>query len=337
MKRTTRRGIAVVVLLPGILTIAVSAVMISQGGLLGFCVGPVVILLGTCALQAGRKLWAATGDEMLADDPRPPILLLRSFSDDGLRPATSGGGPLSGWTAAENETFEEMLGGVLQAYGPLIAIGRPGEVLRPLGAARMYVSHQDWRQRVDELLARCQLAVMIVGQIKGEDGLAWEVRRLLEVQPPEKVLLVFPPLWHSTAAEKELEARWEQYVRLGGARIPPYRSGAILAKFTASGNCELDCSTAPRHLQLYRWCVEEFLALTGRQPIRGFEPGSRWKDRLTRGLVVGSILGGLTFVFEGGVPYIMGISPAMGFIGWWGVALALLLGAAAGWASKSVG
>src|SRR5262249_25774078 len=154
-----------------------------------------------------------------------------SFSDDELKLRENRNLALS-WTAAANETFEERIARVLQTYGPVIAIGRPGEALAPLGAARMYVSHEEWKRRVDELLAGCKLVAMIVSQIKGEDGLAWEVRRLLQVHPPEKVLLIFPPLAKQLVdEEKALEARWEQYVRLAGGRIPPYVPGAILARF----------------------------------------------------------------------------------------------------------
>jgi hypothetical protein len=265
MKQTIRRGLAATIILPGIILVAASIVRMGQGDYVGYLLGAGGIALGTCLLQVGRKLWAPLADEMLGDGPRAPILLLRSFSDDELQLGQGGNITLS-WTRAANETFEERIAGILQAYGPVIAIGRPGEKVRPLGAARMYVSHQEWQQRVAELLNRCQVVAMIVGQIKGEDGLAWEVRRLLEVQPSDKVLLIFPPLAKSESeVDKALDVRWQQYVRLGGGRIQPYAPGAVLAQFGKDGNCHLVCSLGSRDDKVYRSELDRFMARRGHQ------------------------------------------------------------------------
>ena len=45
------------------------------------------------------------------------------------------------------------LGGV----GPVLAIGRPGEKLAHLGAARLYVSDDDWQNVAHRLMASAQL------------------------------------------------------------------------------------------------------------------------------------------------------------------------------------
>ena len=60
----------------------------------------------------------------------------------------------------------------LSAYGPVIAIGRPGETRTAAGAARTWVDHGKWQERVEELLHDSQFVVMIVGEIKGKDGLS---------------------------------------------------------------------------------------------------------------------------------------------------------------------
>ncbi len=75
-------------------------------------------------LVSGR-LWArmrASLDLIRKRDGRPPSIFLRSFQDDG-----NDGSPL----------LEKDLNAALRAYGPFVAIGRPGE-LRPADAARQY-------------------------------------------------------------------------------------------------------------------------------------------------------------------------------------------------------
>ena len=49
-------------------------------------------------------------------------------------------------------TLEEFVVGRLMTLGPVVAIGKPGEALSPLGAAREYVHGPGWQDRVRDLL-----------------------------------------------------------------------------------------------------------------------------------------------------------------------------------------
>ena len=51
-------------------------------------------------------------------------------------------------------TPEEELAGILRCFGPFVAIGRPGEEVSEIGAARMYVEDDDWEVVVSDLLNR---------------------------------------------------------------------------------------------------------------------------------------------------------------------------------------
>jgi hypothetical protein len=185
----------------------------------------------------GHRLSAVHGAAgVLEVDPRPHILLLRSFADDHTAVFNSDPILRYEWVFGGKRirSFEEALAAKLAAYGPVIAVGRPGEKVPPLGAARLWITEDRWQGRVEELLRSCRFVVMIVGEIKGEDGLAWEVGRLLALQEPEKIVLVVPPV-----DEWVVKRRWQVYHRMSGGRIPPYMGGEVAARFTASGGCRV--------------------------------------------------------------------------------------------------
>src|SRR6266446_4260896 len=107
----------------------------------------------------------------------------------------------------DHVSFEELLAEAFSVAGPVIAIGRPGEVLPPLGAHRTWVRHDAWQERVTEYLRECGLVVMVMGLIRGEEGLAWELRQVLDRVPPEKIIFVMPPV-----IEDEAQQRWQSFV-----------------------------------------------------------------------------------------------------------------------------
>ena len=205
--------------------------------------GAVPMALGYWLFLRGKRLNALRARDVLRRDSRAPILLLRAFSDDNMtylesertvlgwlfRPITAFGWliGLGGFT-----TFEELISRVLVGCAPVIAIGRPGETVPPLGAARFWVSNQDWQARVEELLEECQLVVMILGRTSGDDGLAWEIERLFAIKQPEKFVLVIPPLRSS-----ELTKRWEIYRVLSGSKLPEHRGDEIVLTFTSEWAC----------------------------------------------------------------------------------------------------
>jgi hypothetical protein len=128
------------------------------------------------------KYFAAPAREALAQDFRRPVVWLRSFQIDE-RDAES---------IIDREvplTFEEVATGALSRYGPVVAIGRPGEPLPPLGALREYVG-EDWQSRVRELLC---LAAIIVIVFDDTPGLLWELKTVMDAKLYERLILLMPP------------------------------------------------------------------------------------------------------------------------------------------------
>ena len=167
----------------------------------------VVLVLG---YRGARYLkHASTVRFTLADldhDARPPILLLRPFSEDN---AVLGSGPRvlspyrpSTWKKildphavwlgyralfSMHVTLEQVLAFSTRQLGPLVAIGQPGAP-PVLGAYNVFVG-DDWKAVVADLSARAQLVVLIAGSTP---GLLWEVKFMLAELAPEKCLIFVP-------------------------------------------------------------------------------------------------------------------------------------------------
>jgi len=145
-----------------------------------FCSVVLLILLGA--------LFARSAESRLKADQRLPVLYLRSFLADRMLPERWHELLLLvfRWT----ETAESDLARALRPIGPLIAVGRPGEILPPVGAARLYVDHENWQQTVAELSKLAQLIVLRIGKT---EGFSWEWKFVRENCDPQKVLIYLPP------------------------------------------------------------------------------------------------------------------------------------------------
>ena len=65
---------------------------------------------------------------------------------------------------------------ILAHVGPVVAIGKPGEPLPELGAARLYVADDQWQAKVIELMGKAALVVIRLG---ASPGLLWEIEQSL--------------------------------------------------------------------------------------------------------------------------------------------------------------
>lgn len=104
----------------------------------------------------------------------------------------------------------------LRKLGPVITIGRPGEKLPLLGAARFYVSEELWRAKVADVVKASQLVLWATGIT---EGLRWEISHLIENLAPEKLVLwAHPHLLRVSAQERESE--WTIFRRALGNLFP---------------------------------------------------------------------------------------------------------------------
>jgi len=163
-----------------------------------FFVFGVIAILGR-TLSAMKAKGAAA--ELAKPDARRPILFLRSFDIDEAT-AQPSLPELLGITNVV-ATPEQKLVKALAKSGPVLAIGRPGEKLPPLGAARFYVTDALWRQKIADIASVSQLVVVTSGVTA---GLAWEIRHIMaSVSPRRLVLWAHPHLlkWRRKAREAE--------------------------------------------------------------------------------------------------------------------------------------
>ena len=150
----------------------------------------VCALAGGVALPFVRPRAIKDPVRALVHDGRPPVLYLRSFADDRTAAAVDPTRTADLATGlAEVESREELLAIVLGSIGPVVTVGRPGERIPPIGAARLYLPPGDWQPRVAQLM---DLAALVVLRLGDGAGLWWEFAYCVRHLPPEKVIVLVP-------------------------------------------------------------------------------------------------------------------------------------------------
>lgn len=176
------------ILLTAFITAIANSMYVVRGGalftiillvlyLLGFV--PFWVLLSVRVVRRLRRLgrrYRLNARGRLTWDKRPPVLYLRSFSedydDDPYR--------------RDMRTPEEILTRALETAGPFVAIGKPGERLPLLGATRIYLPAGSWQEGVRHLMRVAQLVVI---QPDISSGLLWETEAARGTVRPERLLI----------------------------------------------------------------------------------------------------------------------------------------------------
>ncbi len=163
-------------------------------------------------IYLGLRLASAVPSESAAQDPRAPVVFLRPFDDDGQARGSHDllGDESFGWfgqflvaipvigmirrtvkgyLGALNRTLEQELQAGLVDYGPMVAIGRPGEKIQTIGAERLYMREDRWQEQVEMLLRAAQIVIWQSGDSKGA---MWELAALVRQADPQRILLVIP-------------------------------------------------------------------------------------------------------------------------------------------------
>jgi hypothetical protein len=125
----------------------------------------------------------------LAAATRPPVLYLRSFNFDAATATETGqgGARFLPFMREVLPSVEQNLVAILSRFAPVLAIGRPGELTPPAGAAlRFYVDDERWRGAIAALVPLCGIVVWATGHTP---GLQWEIAHLVERKHPEQLLL----------------------------------------------------------------------------------------------------------------------------------------------------
>ncbi|MEZ5709745.1 MAG: hypothetical protein R3E02_10200 [Blastomonas sp.] len=176
----------------------------------------VALFLGFTLVRHGQGLAAPDFDNVMSRSEVSPILYLRSFKsedsdipprirtfwDDAISRLLWRAWPIAIMleiilgivrfvrflTGTGSGRVEERIAPVLRRFGPMVAIGRPGDVVASLGAARAYVSDDDWQDFILDMLERSQLVVI---QVESTDGTWWEFSQAIAKVPPERLLMMF--------------------------------------------------------------------------------------------------------------------------------------------------
>jgi hypothetical protein len=163
------------------------------GALLIALPGVTVPLFGPQLLERGRRLRATDASAVLAADRRPPILYLRSFEDDDLPdpalPSIFAVYRLGFRPPFVRHRYERTLTQALSRIGPVICLGRPGDEVPEVGAARFYVFDEVWPTAVTHCLRHSSAVVFTIGHGR---ALWWEIETALKLIPLERLLFFFP-------------------------------------------------------------------------------------------------------------------------------------------------
>jgi Flp pilus assembly protein TadD len=176
------------------------------------------LFLGALACyRRGKKIGAIYARHLIEQDKRPPVLYLRSFKDDPRAAAVPTVG-IVGFAAVllGMQTEEEQLAEVMDQIGPFLAIGKPGEPLPEVGAARIYVGDGEWQLRVSELMSQARLVVLRAGETS---NLWWEVKTAAEIAGPEKLLFLLP------FGKKQYEVFRETAKEFLPSSLPDFKAG----------------------------------------------------------------------------------------------------------------
>ncbi len=213
-------------------------------------------LRGTVCFRSGAET-------LVARDGRAPVIYLRSFRDDDVMVQKSARFSLNVWRFLWTEytrsgirrlmwdrgkvRMEQAIEDEMQAIGPFIAIGQPGEARPDFGAVRAYFEGDDtaWREAVEKWMDRAVLIIVIPGLTK---GLGWELERIFARSHGNRLVLVFPP--ENEAKRRERLATLDGMLPDTGWRAAAAAATggkALVAMFAASSGEIVRClATNPR-------------------------------------------------------------------------------------------
>jgi hypothetical protein len=187
-----------------------------------FFLVPIAGFAGSEVVRCGKREGAVDAETLTLTDRRAPILYVRSFIDDGSLGYVSGGDG----QGLEYSTDEDRLVEGLSPLGPVIAIGKPGEALPQVGAARQYFQEDQWRSEVTRLMKRAQLVVLRCGT---SEGILWELQNIMRLVPPERLLIWLP-------AKPDRQKQWSAFLDATKGyfpnRLPLKLDDSLLLSFT---------------------------------------------------------------------------------------------------------
>lgn len=164
--------------------------------------------IGVLVARRGWKYDAVSAEALLERDTRPPVVYIRSFMDDHQIMPASGVrrwlAEVFAWTVAVSA--EQELSIIMSRVGPVVAIGKPGEPLPELGAARLYVGDDQWQAKITAMMQQSRLVVVRLGSTA---NLWWEIDQAMKLVPRRDIILILLTSQGNTALfDPEIERRF---------------------------------------------------------------------------------------------------------------------------------
>jgi hypothetical protein len=170
-------------------------------------------------------------------------------------------------TNPRSRRFEDLIAETVWPFEKMVAIGRPGEVLPPVGALRIQAdpSGERWQEAVQKLIAAAHHVLIAVGI---SSGLKWEFKQFETGASREKLSLLVVPEQGSVAATWRIFAA--DYPDLLALSQDIQRGVAL--RFCSDGAPVLLCARK-KSAEAYRIAasaclipLERFMEVTGRRP-----------------------------------------------------------------------
>lgn len=172
-----------------LVAIGVFLILLANGKSPGLPIGLTAFIMSVLTLtltprlsnkyRARQRLILLRAEEVIRNDKRPPVLYLRSFTDDKMIARAIG-----------FKSVEQEMKLVLFDIGPFIAFAEPNIEPPNPGAARMFAAQESWREKAREEMLRAQLVIMRIGDTP---SFWWEVQEAIEegrVKPERLVFLI---------------------------------------------------------------------------------------------------------------------------------------------------
>jgi hypothetical protein len=210
-------------------------------------VAPVV---GALCNAWGQRQVRLSVDELLTRDERAPILFLRPFRDDqvGLPAASVPFLARIGRWLAGIRNLDSLLLEEGTPYGPVVAIGNPGDNFPPYGAARGYFDDKTWQGAVADLAVRSRAIIICIDDF---EGVWWEVENVVARHLDKTLVLVHPrhrgprasaALLQRVAAKLGRDPRGQELSSAVGA-VPTARASLLGAFAGTDGKLRLGVSS----------------------------------------------------------------------------------------------
>ncbi|MGW4938865.1 hypothetical protein ACWEQH_38760 [Streptomyces sp. NPDC004166] len=202
------------------------------GAALGL-IGVGILMAARYSVRQGKRHLSpiTTAQEVLGGPPF--VLYLRTFTDDPALGDFRPGADLRssfGDAHISNQalrTEEEQLKVAVRPFGPMVAVGRPGQRLPEVGARRLYLDQHGWQDTVLRLMAKAgDSGLVLMGAGRGA-ALRWELTQAVALVPPSRLVLLVP-MW-----QENYESFRQDVAALFPASLPGYPNGARLVKYKA--------------------------------------------------------------------------------------------------------